>query len=126
MLVSGTPTTLEDGMLSFRGRAGFARERKGEKNLALHSGDRLRLGAVGIESAGPISLVVGARRVAGATQGRARQVIITWAKVTDARPRLRLDGQPHPAAYTPVLDRGQNLHHLVFDVAEGAHRFEIV
>ena len=125
MLLNGEATAFDDGALAFRGRAALVRESPQEVTLALHSGDRLRLGALGIEGLGPILLVSKAGKLSGVSQGRAKQVIITWPKKVEARPQLLVDGRPHSAAYTPILDHTRPAHQLVFDLREGEHAFEI-
>ncbi len=125
VLLNGEATAFDDGPLAFRGRAALVREGAQEVALALHSGDRLRLGALGVEGLAPIMLVSKAGRLSGISQGRAKQVIITWPKTVEAQPQLLVDGRPHSAAYTPILDHTRPAHQLVFDLREGEHAFEI-
>ena len=125
VLLNGEATAFDDGPLAFRGRAALVRESGQEVALALHSGDRLRLGALSVEGLGPILLVAKTGKLSGVSQGRAKQVIVTWPKTVAARPQLQVDGRPHSAAYTPILDHTRPAHQLVFDLREGEHTFEI-
>ena len=125
VLLNGRATVFEDGPLAFRGRAALVRQSAQETALALHSGDRLRLGALGVEGLGPLLLVAKAGKLSGVSQGRTKQVIVTWPRTAEARPELLVDGRPHPAAYTPILDRTWPEHQLVFDLCDGKHAFEI-